>query len=314
MTTLNLSYSSRELLHECARKFELEKLLAPEGIGENSLDLVCGKSFGVGLQKLLGGASVEQAIWYAMLAWTFPTMDQKGLCRDEHIEASRSLYEQSKKKAFFYVVHHLEKAEWTIKEKLEGWKLWTLPGSNRPAVEVGFRIKLPNGSFQRGFIDAILVRDEAGQQQFACLEIKTSGFENIAAGYYQNSEQGNSYAFITDFITRQVNPQLFYFIAEFPKMGQQVMEFWKGPADKVSWLPSLALDINYIEMMMRAKHFPMNGKACMNYFRPCKYLGVCNLTRSGPWKEHKEEPAALFDYNFTLEEILKVKDELYAPR
>ncbi len=310
---LNHSYSSMDLLNECERKYEIEKLLAPEGIGENSLDLVAGSAFGVGLEVLLETGSVEKAIWQAYLQWTFPLRGRPGIDRVDLIEGSRSITEATKKKSFFYVSRHLQKAEWTLRdnEHLQGFRLWILP-SGRPAVEVGFRIKLPNGNYHRGFLDAILVKDlPDGTKQYACLEIKTSGFTDANPAYWQNSAQGNAYAFIVDYLTGQVNPVMIYLIAEFPQMGQQVFDFWKGPADKLSWIPALAIDIARIEMMLKAKHFPMRGKSCMSYFRPCKYLGVCNLTRTEEWKAHKEEPDSAFDFNFTLQELMTARDKLY---
>jgi len=133
----------------------------------------------------------------------------------------------------------------------------------------------------------------------------------VHQGYYQNSNQGNAYAYIVDYITKKNNPQTFYFIAEFPKLGQQVFDFWKTPQDKMAWIPQIALDLHMIETMMKAKHFPMNGKACMDFFRPCKYLGVCNMNRMEQWKPHKVESSDMYDFDFTLEELLAARGELY---
>lgn len=286
---MNLSFSSLELLHTCPRKFELNKLCAPDGAGEGeSLDLIAGKATHSGIQALLAGKSLEHAVWEAYQEYSIrPNVD---------------ILERNKKKSFPLVVQHIIKFD--MSAPLSEWRLAKIKnhwGETKDAIELGFRIELPNGHFYRGFIDAIL---ENADGEFAALEIKTSGFENANEALWQNSFQGMSYALIADLVTQKRNPQQLFLILEFPKLGQQVMRFWRSREDKLSWLPSLALDVNMLETYKKNRFFPMRGGSCFQYYRTCPHLGVCNLTRPEYTTEEKLEKPEDYDFNFTLDTLL----------
>lgn len=299
--TLNLSYSSLETLHACPRKYELDKLVTGAGdVDPTNVDLVCGKSFGAGIAKYLETGNLEESIWTAYTAWTFPDGLQRQSC---------SIRESNKKKNFDLVIAHLEKYSMLRQFEQLGYEIHTLP-SGRPAVEVGFRIALPGNKFYRGFIDVILYHPASGD--YAVVEVKTSGFKDASRTLFQNSFQGMSYAFILDYITGRNNPIQYNFVAEFPDLGQQVMDFYRSPTDKISWIPSLAFDIKDIERYASAGHFPMRGGACFSFYRDCKFLGVCNLPRPAEYKQHAVEPNGLYDFEFTLEELLAARASLYS--
>lgn len=299
--TLNLSYSSLETLHTCPRKYELDKLVtgAPDTDPTN-VDLVCGTSFGLGIAKYFETGNLEESIWAAYLGWTFPSGFTAQTC---------SIIESNKKKTFHHVIAHLEKYSMLRHFENMGYEIHTLP-SGRPAVEVGFRIALPGGKYYRGYIDVILYHPASGD--YAVVEVKTSGFKDASRTLFQNSFQGMSYAFILDYITGRSNPIQYNFVAEFPDLGQQVMDFYRSPNDKISWIPSLAFDIKDIERYAAAGHFPMRGGSCFSFYRDCKFLGVCNLPRPAEYKQHKLEADSMYDYNFTLEELLAARASLYS--
>ncbi len=301
---LNLSYSSLELLHKCARKYELTKLHIGEGMDDMSIDLVAGKSFDAGLGRYWETGSFEEAVYAAYLAWTFPNGLERTSVRISETKEKKG----NTIKAFYLVVAHLEKYAMTQPLESEGWKLWTLP-SGKPATQVSFRVVLPNNKFYRGHIDGIHVNEFSGD--FAAVEVKTSGWENAPRALWQNSFQGISYSFIVDYITRKNNPQQFFFVAEFPKLGQQLLDFYRSPQDKVSWIPSLAFDIQDIERYVKHNHFPMRASACYEFYRDCEFLGVCNLSRPTDYTEHKEEDPKHYDFNLTLEELLTARQEMY---
>lgn len=275
-----------------------------EGLHDDSVDLVAGKSFDAGLGKYWETGSFEEAVWAAYLAWTFPN----GIERP-----SVAIHETKEKKgkvikAFYLVLAHLEKYSMTAPLESLGWSLWTLP-NGKPATQVSFRISLPGDKFYRGHIDGIMVNEFSGD--FAAVEVKTSGWKDVDRAVYQNSFQGVSYSFLVDYITKRNNPVQFNFVAEFPELGQQVMDFYRSPQDKVSWIPSLAFDIQDIERYIRQNHFPMRGASCFDFYRPCEFLGVCNLSRPTNYIEHKEEDPKDYDFNLTLEELLKARKEMY---
>lgn len=289
---MNLSYSGLELLNTCERKFELEKMYqAQTSNASTSLDLVAGSSFGAGLQALLQNKSLEEAHWEAYKKWMFPNGTDK---------ESVSIYEESKKKSFMLVSLHMQKYFLNPILANQGWEVWKLP-NGRPAIEVGFHITLPNGYSYRGYIDAILQHFTG---KLTALEIKTSGMENAHVANWQNSFQGMSYSLITDYISQKQSEEQLFFIAEFPKLGQQVMDFWRGPKDKYAWLPALALDMQRIETYKRNKHFPMRGSACYDYFRPCHHLGICNLSQQQDYVSPPPEDLSKYDYCFNIQELI----------
>lgn len=277
-----------------------------EGISDLSIDLVAGKSFDAGIGRFWETGSLEEAIWTAYLAWTFPDGIFPGA-------PSFPIHETKEKKgkvikAFYLVLAHLEKYAMTAPLESLGWSLWNLP-SGKPATQVSFKIALPGNKFYRGHIDGIMVNEFSGD--FAAVEVKTSGWKDAPRAMYQNSFQGISYSFLVDYFTRKNNPVQFNFVAEFPELGQQVMDFYRSPQDKVSWIPSLAFDIQDIERYIKNNHFPMRGGSCFEFYRDCEFLGVCNLSRPTNYIEHKEEPDAKYDYNLTLEELLNARKEMY---
>jgi len=291
---MNLSYSSLETLHSCPRKFELEKMLVPEGVRDESLDLIVGKATHAGVQQILMGASLEKAVWEAY--------------KEYSLIPQISIEESNKKKSFAHVVMHIQKFAECPPEKIQGWQVaWVKNehGIVRPAIEIGFRITLPGGFFYRGFIDAVLTDGSS----FTALEIKTTGFENANPALWHNSFQGMSYGMVVDYLSGQTNMMQLFLALEFPKLGQTALDFWRSAKDKASWLPSLAMDVQAINTYKKHNHFPMRGSACFNFFRPCTHLGICNLARPTGYITPKEEAPTDYDFNFTLQELLQYSEE-----
>lgn len=292
---MNLSYSSLETLHSCPRKFELEKVLVPEGVNGESLDLIVGKATHAGIQNLLMGASLERAVWEAY--------------KEYSLVPRISIDESNKKKSFTHVVMHIQKFAECPPEKLQGWQVaWIRNehGDVRPAIEVGFRIELPGGFFYRGFIDAIL----SDGVNFTALEIKTTGFENANPALWHNSFQGMSYGMVTDYLSGQANMMQMFLALEFPKLGQTALDFWRSAKDKTSWLPSLAMDVQAINTYRKHNHFPMRGASCFQFFRPCAHLGTCNLARPVAQIVPRMEMPTDYDFNFSLQDLLQFSEEL----
>lgn len=292
---MNLSYSSLETLHSCPRKFELEKVLVPEGTRSESLDLIVGKSAHAGIQQLLMGASLERAVWEAY--------------KEFSLVPGISIEESNKKKSFTHVVMHIQKFMECPPEKLQGWQVAWIRNEHgvlRPAIEVGFRIMLPGGFHYRGFIDAIL----SNGTDFTALEIKTTGFENANPALWHNSFQGMSYSMVTDYLSCQSNVMQMFLALEFPKLGQTALDFWRSAKDKSSWLPSLAMDVQAINTYRKHNHFPMRGANCFQFFRPCAHLGICNLARPTDVVPARVESNTAYDFNFSLQDLLQFSEEL----
>lgn len=300
---LNTSYSSHELLHKCPRKFEIEKLLLA-GDKEENIDFVTGKAVGNGIQAILQGHNIETAIWAAYKEWL-----------------SIGLEIENKKKSFWRVVKHLEKfQQQTLPEKFyaQGWELvyfTSEDGTKIPACELSFRLILSPDYIYRGYIDAVLYN--SSQDLFAVLEAKTSGISpNVAM--FQNSFQGSSYSLVLDKITGRESYDVMFPIFEFPNLEQTVFSFTKNKNTKLRWLTSVALDFKLIDMYKEAGSFPMRGGSCYDFFRPCKYLGLCELKNSsfnneavvpGMYPEQLVDDKE-YHFTFTLAELLAEKKDL----
>jgi len=293
----NLSYSSLEDLHSCPKLFELEKLVhASTENAETNIDFVCGHALGVGIQSLLQGKSIEQAVWESYSEW------RKGLPLDS----------QNKKKAFWRVVRHIQIfRNKTWPNDLSGWQLlWfdDAEGRKVPAIELGFKVILNEHYTYRGYIDAVLYHP--GEDVFCVLEIKSDGMQNAPMAKYQNSFQGNSYCLLLERITGRMVTKVYYLVCEFPVQEQQVMKFEKNPLNKLTWLSSLALDIEMLDRYKALKHFPTRGANCFK-FRPCKYLGLWELdianlgklAEDGSYLPPKPDDK-IFHFTFTLDELL----------
>src|ERR1022692_1791773 len=69
-----LSYSSRNVLHACPRKFQLEKISKLPREPRDSVTLAFGAVVGIGIQSLLAGQSWDSTVFNMMLNWDLPDL------------------------------------------------------------------------------------------------------------------------------------------------------------------------------------------------------------------------------------------------
>ena len=126
-----LSYSSRLLLHQCPRKYQLQKLsinltdveLEEEGGETAQITLNFGSIVGIGIQSSLEGKSEDQCILDMFLAW----------------EPDLFASDDKKKKSFWYAVQALRSfLALRTNGFLSDWELFEY--ESKPAVELSFRI------------------------------------------------------------------------------------------------------------------------------------------------------------------------------
>lgn len=313
----NLSYSSLEDLHSCPKLFELEKLVhASTEPAEANIDFICGHALGVGIQSLLQGLSLESSVWKSYREWAggYERLDEYLRAKEKGtLKHGLPIDGQNKKKSFWRVVRHIQifqRKTWP--EQLAGWQLlWfeDSTGKKVPATELGFKVILNEHYTYRGYIDAVLYHP--GEDVFCVLEIKTDGMQDTPMAKYQNSFQGNSYCLLLERITGRLVTKVYYLVCEFPVQNQQVMKFEKNPLNKLTWLSSLALDIEMLDRYKALKHFPTRGASCFKFYRPCKYLGICELDIGNLGKLAEDGSYLLpkpddkeFHFTFTLDELL----------
>ena len=169
-----LSHSSIETLHSCPRKFEIYRMnYAPKEKG--TIDTAFGHAVGVGVQELLISKSANEtltttntsllseyqnAVWKMFLSWEVDIDEVK----------------PKSKKSFHAACLAVEKYQQQLLPLLTSeWELAYFEG--KPAVELGFIIKLPNDYYYRGYVDAVLVNKQ--EKRFRVLELKTTGLNVV---------------------------------------------------------------------------------------------------------------------------------------
>ena len=255
-----LSHSSIETFHSCPRKFEIYRMnYAPKEKG--TIDTAFGHAVGVGVQELLilsstkadeytyqednlrniGLTDYQIAVWKMFLSWEVPIDEVK----------------PKSKKSFHTACLAVEKYQHQLLPLLtEEWELAYFQG--KPAVELGFIIKLPNDYYYRGYVDAVLVNKK--EKRFRVLGVildKLAASMDYAADYY------------VDYLVYKTVGQEFI---TFP--------FLKTAYQRAKWLSQLLLEADTIDMYLKRELFPTHGESCYNFYRQCQYFGICERENS----------------------------------
>ena len=279
-----LSHSSIETFHSCPRKFEIYRMnYAPKEKG--TIDTAFGHAVGVGVQELLilnstkadeytyqednlrniGLTDYQIAVWKMFLSWEVPIDEVK----------------PKSKKAFHTACLAVEKYQHQLLPLLtEEWELAYFQG--KPAVELGFIIKLPNDYYYRGYVDAVLVNKK--EKRFRVLELKTTGLSVVDISQYKNSFQGVGYGVILDKLAASMDYAADYYVdyLVYKTVGQEFITFpfLKTTYQRAKWLSQLLLEADTIDMYLQRELFPTHGESCYNFYRQCPYFGICERENS----------------------------------
>jgi len=266
-----LSHSSRTTLHKCPRKYQLYRLnattvsLSDEKEVEQGVTFAYGKAVGIGIQSTMEGKSEQQILLDTFLEWDTELL----------AETPRQ------NKSFWLAVFAVQKFI-ALREEgfLQDYELVYYKG--KPAVELSFRILLPEGYEYRGFVDAVLRHKVTGEVMV--LENKTSsGTANSAM--YKNSGQALGYSVVLD----QLFPDLsaytvLYLVYETKSYEYKELPFGKSLLQRALWLQELLIDTQILSLYHSYESFPMHGESCFDFFRDCEYLGVCTLATKNQTK------------------------------
>jgi hypothetical protein len=260
-----LSHSSRSLLHKCPRKYQLYRLASEQQATsdiaeqEQSVTFAYGHAVGIGVQAALEGKSEDACLIDAFLGW----------------DADLLLETPRQNKSFWLAVHAVRKfvamrsANFLADYELVYW-------NGKPAVELSFVIKLPNGYTYRGFLDAALMHKTTGA--VIVLENKTSSGKAISA-QYKNSGQALGYSVILDILFPELSSyQVLYMVYETKTMEYVQLPFTKSLLQRALWLQELLIDTQLIDLYDTYGTYPMHGEACYDFFRDCEYLSLCTLS------------------------------------
>lgn len=283
------SYSTLDVLHQCARKVQLIKTRAAGGgSGANNVDFAFGHAVGAGWQAYLASnGDMEAAIFNAFLAWRVP-------------------YEAAiinKGKTITHAILAVQKFAEFWEQQLGDWQVWVLPGG-KPAIELSISIDFENGYKHYCHIDAVL--EHRLTKKLAILEGKTSGFKVVDEALYANSEQALSYAVLIDMLRADTNYEVFYPVYSTTSREWELFPFKKSTALKAEWILDAKLDHSMLRTYREINFYPKRGAACFAFMRRCEFFGSCNMTEHLP--EMKTLPpgeeAERVDYAFKISDIV----------
>jgi len=298
-----LSHSSNKLLHSCARKFQLYKLL--KVAKSTNVDFDFGHLVGFGTQNYLVHRNLEKAYYEMFWNWKNHLDDDEG---------------KGKKKTFWHALIACDRFVDITNGPLANYRVVHFPhpvsGELLPANELGFIIDCGDGFTVRGKLDSLLEHVITGQ--LACYEGKTS--KSVAhEAQYKNSGQTLGYSLILDSVARLLGRQqedafeVKTVIYQTASMEWEIFSFKKSHTQRALWIKSILLDIKHIAEYVEEEYFPMNGESCYDFFRPCEYFNLCEMNTEyltgGPMVEIKQDDLSQYTFKFTLDEIIQAQLE-----
>ncbi len=285
----NLSYSSRLTLHECPRKFQLQKLQSETSHSEDheaSVTFAFGHIVGHGIQKVMEGLTEEQVVFEMFMMWE-PDL----------------LAENTKQvKSFWYGVLAVQKF---ISLRANGFlaDYELVYYQDKPACELSFRITFPDGFKYRGFVDIVLKNKITGE--IMVLELKTTSSSAMNPATYKNSSQAVGYSVVLDVIEPSLSSyKVLYLVYKTKSLEYEQLWFDKSYLMRALWIRELLLDLEIIKMYEEAGVYPMYGESCYSFYRECQYMGLCTLSTDKliePAGEPKEEQ---FQIELTLDDLI----------
>lgn len=290
-----LSNSSNDTLHGCARRYELDKLSTRKdnATGDEHLDF--GKIVGLGVQELLTHGDTKRAVFAMFLKW-------KNMLDDDAGEGA--------KKTFWHALHAVDKFVGLQKGELSHYQLANLNG--RPATEVGFSVDCGSGFYYRGFIDAILIN--TFRKKLVIYEGKTTKNRTVHEATFKNSAQGMAYSIVLDRIVEILGYALGsayevdYCVYKTSVMEWEIFHFLKSHTHRALWIKNILIDKKHVIEYATEEYFPMNGAYCYNFFKPCPHFDYCTISNAVLFKGAKiverVEKKEKYDFHFNLAELV----------
>lgn len=283
---IRLSHSSLETLLTCERKFQLDKLLITDVQRDETEHTVFGRAFGAGIAAYMVTQDSDMALYQAWLSY-WPELESEKKSQTRCFAALMSAFIELDTLLMDYEV---------------------VSFNDKPAVELSFRLKINERYYFVGHIDIVVKNKYSGMHYV--FECKTTGMNLLdLAPLYKNSGQALGYSIALDKITgeKQASYGVIYFVAQMGKHYKaniHVLPYEKTLTDRLNWFLTLGMDVKRLEQMEELNVYPKRGGSCLNYMRPCKYFGICNLHGLDVPKIQEDDPIE-YDFTYDLEALIQ---------
>lgn len=284
---IRLSHSALDVFHTCERLFQLNRLLVGAPEKKDYPATVLGHAFGEGVATYLATQDADFALYKTYMRY-FP------------IEEDDKRTEEVALNLICNALPHLDNL-------LQDYEIAYFNG--KPASELSFRLDIDEKFYYVGYVDVVLRNKWTGK--YAIMENKTTGLQlHDLSCVYQNSGQALGYSIILDQITGVENTEyeVLYFVGQLgsgngfsPRI--HTLPFPKTLSDRLNWFISLKLDVSSIEEMLSINVFPMRGKSCLQFMRPCSQFGTCNLHGLDEYLPPLEDNI-VYDFTYELETVI----------
>jgi hypothetical protein len=279
-----LSYSGRNTLHSCPRKYQLSKIATiPYDPSEANVTFAFGHVVGLGIQCMLENKTMQQTVLEMLLAWDSP---------DLYDEESKS------NKSFWAAIFAVQSFSAIRNSALAEYELAYFNG--KPAVELSFRITMPDGFTYRGYVDVVLKHKVTGR--YLVLEVKTTGSASVSEATYKNSSQALGYSLVLDVIApNESEYEVWYLVYLTKTQKYEILPFRKHYSDRAFWIQELMMDVQRIQYYDEQGRYPSYGESCYDYFRACEFYSNCAMSTTVLQHPYDAAEDKELDTTYTIE-------------
>lgn len=287
--SIRLSHSTLDILGQCERKFQIERLLSASREGSN-VHFEYGSAFGVGVASFLVDQDPDKALYCAWM---------------EYDDAF-----QTDKKSTASMLYSVERAFPMIENILQEYEIVFFrdhKGQKRPATELSFRIIIDEEYYYVGYIDAILRNKYTNK--CIVLEVKTTGLNlTDLSPLYRHSGQAIGYSIVLDQIVGRDQSEygVLYLVDQIKSAFEHQIKpllFNKNILDRLNWFMFLGLEISRISKMREINVFPRRYTGCLKFNKACYHFGTCHL-HSFDIPRVEEEDTKEYAFTYLLDDIL----------
>lgn len=257
------SYSSTEAFHTCPRLYQLNKCQIP-GIEHGSVIFTYGHAVGAGVAEYDKTKDLGRAVFAAFCRWDLPLLE-RGMTRGGGFDG----------RCFASVVRALEKYE-----QLYEADIAFLSDYEFVEAEYTVALDMEDGNYHLSHIDTMF--RHRSNEKILIKENKTTSYSKIER--YANSDQALSYSILVR-SEGQVEYTVLYTVYDIAAQEWKVYEFPKNIYAKAQWVADQVQINRTIDAYNALGFFPKRGQNCMQYNKPCRFFGQCDLPPERSWEE-----------------------------